>query len=116
MLVEPDPAADCTAQLRPLAPRAARFVHIMVPHRASNVGLLPLRKPNPIAGRRTRHRGACGFSEIIRCASSGIGNGILATRSLQHYLGHKNIQHTVRYSELSPERFRDFWKDQGTFG
>jgi hypothetical protein len=23
----------------------------------------------------------------------------------------KNIQHTVRYSELSPERFRDFWKD-----
>jgi type 1 fimbriae regulatory protein FimE len=33
------------------------------------------------------------------------------TRSLQHYLGHKNIQHTVRYSELSPERFRDFWKD-----
>jgi site-specific recombinase XerD len=33
------------------------------------------------------------------------------TRSLQHYLGHKNIQHTVRYSELPPERFRDFWKD-----
>jgi len=33
------------------------------------------------------------------------------TRSLQHYLGHKNIQHTVRYSELTPERFRDFWKD-----
>ena len=32
------------------------------------------------------------------------------TRSLQHYLGHKNIQHTVRYSELSQERFRDFWK------
>ena len=33
------------------------------------------------------------------------------TRALQHYLGHKNIQHTVRYTELSPERFRDFWKD-----
>jgi hypothetical protein len=33
------------------------------------------------------------------------------TRSLQHYLGHKNIQHTVRYSELSPDRFREFWKD-----
>jgi hypothetical protein len=27
------------------------------------------------------------------------------------YLGHKNIQHTVRYTELTPERFRDFWKD-----
>jgi site-specific recombinase XerD len=30
---------------------------------------------------------------------------------LQYYLGHKNIQHTVRYTELSPQRFRDFWKD-----
>jgi site-specific recombinase XerD len=30
---------------------------------------------------------------------------------VQHYLGHKNIQHTVRYTELTPERFRDFWKD-----
>jgi hypothetical protein len=28
-----------------------------------------------------------------------------------YYLGHKNIQHTVRYTELSPARFRDFWKD-----
>jgi type 1 fimbriae regulatory protein FimB/type 1 fimbriae regulatory protein FimE len=33
------------------------------------------------------------------------------TRALQAWLGHKNIQHTVRYTELSPERFRDFWKD-----
>jgi hypothetical protein len=24
--------------------------------------------------------------------------------------GHKNIQHTVRYTELAPDRFRDFWK------
>jgi len=33
------------------------------------------------------------------------------TRALQAWLGHKNIQHTVRYTELSPARFRDFWKD-----
>jgi integrase len=33
------------------------------------------------------------------------------TRSLQAYLGHKNIQHTVRYSEMSPMRFKDFWRD-----
>ena len=32
------------------------------------------------------------------------------TRALQAYLGHKNIQHTVRYTELAPGRFRDFWK------
>jgi site-specific recombinase XerD len=32
------------------------------------------------------------------------------TRALQAYLGHRNIQHTVRYTELSPMRFRDFWR------
>jgi len=33
------------------------------------------------------------------------------TRAIQQYLGHRNITHTVRYTELSPERFRGFWKD-----
>ena len=33
------------------------------------------------------------------------------TRAIQAYLGHKNIQHTVRYTELSPGRFKDFWQD-----
>jgi integrase len=32
------------------------------------------------------------------------------TRSLQAYLGHRNIQHTVRYSELAPDRFKDFFR------
>jgi type 1 fimbriae regulatory protein FimB/type 1 fimbriae regulatory protein FimE len=33
------------------------------------------------------------------------------TRAIQHYLGHKNITHTVRYTELSADRFKDFWQD-----
>ena len=33
------------------------------------------------------------------------------TRAIQHYLGHKNIQHTVRYTELAANRFNDFWQD-----
>ena len=33
------------------------------------------------------------------------------TRSIQDYLGHKDIRHTVRYTELSPKPFRDFWRD-----
>jgi len=28
----------------------------------------------------------------------------------QAYLGHRNIQHTVRYTELSPMRFKNFWR------
>jgi type 1 fimbriae regulatory protein FimB/type 1 fimbriae regulatory protein FimE len=33
------------------------------------------------------------------------------TRSVQHYLGHRNIQHTVRYTEMAPDRFKTFWRD-----
>ncbi len=46
-------------------------------------------------------RHACGFA---------LANKGHDTRSLQAYLGHKNIQHTVRYTELSPTRFKDFWR------
>jgi type 1 fimbriae regulatory protein FimE len=33
------------------------------------------------------------------------------TRAIQSYLGHANIKNTVIYTELSPSRFKDFWKD-----
>ena len=32
----------------------------------------------------------------------------LGPRALQAYLGHKKIQHTVRCTELAPDRFKDF--------
>ena len=47
-------------------------------------------------------RHACGF----KLANDGVD-----TRALQAYLGHKSIQHTVRYTELAPTRFKGFWKD-----
>ena len=37
--------------------------------------------------------------------------GFHRQRALQHYLGHKNIHHTVRYTEMAPDRFKDFWRD-----
>jgi site-specific recombinase XerD len=47
-------------------------------------------------------RHSCGFA---------LANKGHDTRALQAYLGHRNIQHTVRYTELSPTRFKDFWRD-----
>ena len=46
-------------------------------------------------------RHACGYA---------LANRGHDTRALQAYLGHRNIQHTVRYTELSPTRFKDFWR------
>jgi site-specific recombinase XerD len=33
------------------------------------------------------------------------------TRSLAHYLGHRNLQSTARYTALALDRFAKFWKD-----
>jgi len=33
------------------------------------------------------------------------------TRAFQHYLGHRSIASTVRYTALAPDRFKGFWKD-----
>jgi site-specific recombinase XerD len=33
------------------------------------------------------------------------------TRSLQHYLGHRNIQSTVIYTQLNSNRFNGWWND-----
>ena len=40
-----------------------------------------------------------------------LANAGIDTRSIQNYMGHKNITHTVRYTELSPDRFKNFWND-----
>jgi type 1 fimbriae regulatory protein FimB len=46
-------------------------------------------------------RHACGFA----LADQGID-----TRLLQDYLGHRNIQHTVRYTATNPARFEKLWR------
>jgi len=46
-------------------------------------------------------RHACGYA---------LANAGHDTRAIQDWLGHRSIQHTVRYTELSPTRFKDFWR------
>jgi type 1 fimbriae regulatory protein FimB/type 1 fimbriae regulatory protein FimE len=55
--------------------------------------------PFPAHPHMLRH--ACGFK---------LANDGHDTRALQAWLGHRSIQHTVRYSELAPDRFREFWR------
>jgi site-specific recombinase XerD len=47
-------------------------------------------------------RHACGF----KLANEGVD-----TRTIQAYLGHRSIQHTARYTELAPTRFKSLFRD-----
>jgi len=46
-------------------------------------------------------RHACGFALADQGAD---------TRLIQDYLGHRNIQHTVRYTATNPARFERLWR------
>jgi type 1 fimbriae regulatory protein FimB/type 1 fimbriae regulatory protein FimE len=72
-----------------------RTVHYVVAETAKAAGI-----EFPVHPHMLRH--ATGFY---------LANAGQDTRAIQLYLGHKNIQHTVRYTELAAGRFKDFWKD-----
>jgi type 1 fimbriae regulatory protein FimE len=54
----------------------------------------------PVHPHMLRH--ACGYK---------LANDGQDTRAIQLYLGHRNIQHTVRYTLLRADRFKHFWTD-----
>lgn len=77
-------AAMTSANVRKIVARAGRLAHL----------------PFPVHPHMLRH--ACGY----KLANEGHD-----TRAIQHYLGHRNIMHTVRYTELASDRFKGFWTD-----
>lgn len=77
------------------APLSTRTVRHLVARAGLLAGLSA-----PVHPHQLRH--ACGYY----LAAKGHD-----TRAIQDYLGHKNIHHTVRYTQMSPQRFESFWKD-----
>lgn len=74
---------------KPLGPGAIEKII----QRAAGVANLPI-KVHP---HMLRH--SCGYH---------LANQGADTRAIQDYLGHRSIQHTVRYTELASDRFRSF--------
>jgi type 1 fimbriae regulatory protein FimB len=62
---------------------------------AANMAKLPFGVHAPML----RH--ACGYA---------MANAGHDTRLIQDWLGHRAIQHTARYTELSPTRLKDVWR------
>jgi type 1 fimbriae regulatory protein FimE len=56
--------------------------------------------PFPVHPHMLRH------STGYKLANDGHDN-----RSLAHYLGHRNLQSTARYTALAEGRFAQFWRD-----
>lgn len=54
--------------------------------------------PFPIHAHMLRH--ACGYY---------LANRGIDTRTIQDYMGHRNIQNTERYTQLAPNKFKGLW-------
>lgn len=77
------------------SPLTARAIHNIIFRAGKEAGF-----DFPCHPHMLRH--ACGYA----LANKGVD-----TRSLQSYMGHRNINNTVIYTELSPARFKNFWQD-----
>jgi type 1 fimbriae regulatory protein FimB/type 1 fimbriae regulatory protein FimE len=90
-----DPESPYVLVTERRAPMTDSNVRKMIARAGREAGL-----PFPAHPHMLRH--ACGYK---------LANDGHDMRSIQHYLGHRNITHTVRYTELSSERFKSFWDD-----
>ncbi len=75
-------------------PLSRKTVFVLIRKYGDVVGL-----PLPVHPHMLRH--ACGFALADQGAD---------TRLIQDYLGHRNIQHTVRYTAANPARFEKLWR------
>jgi integrase len=84
------PHVFCSERGGPMAPKSFCNLIMRLGTRAA--------MPFPIHPHMLRH--GCGFA---------LANAGHDTRAIQAWMGHRNIQHTVRYTELAPDRFKNFW-------
>jgi site-specific recombinase XerD len=97
--------------LRRLQRETAQGVHVFVSERLAPLSVAGYQRMVARAG------DAAGFGFLVHSHmlrhSCGfkLANDGQDTRAIQHYLGHRSIASTVRYTALAPDRFKGFWKD-----
>ena len=48
---------------------------------------------------------------LVEAFERQLANEGRPTQVIQQWLGHRNIQHTLRYAELSPAVFEGLWEE-----
>ena len=92
-------------------PEGARTQYVFVSERLAPLSVAGYQRMVARAGE------AAGFPFLIHshmlrhCCGYKLANDGRDTRAIQHYLGHRSIASTVRYTALGADRFKGFWKD-----
>ncbi len=91
--------------------RESESAYVLVTERGGPMTASNVRKVIVRAGREARLPFPVHPHMLRHATGYKLANDGHDTRAIQHYMGHKNIQHTVRYTEMAPDRFKGFWKD-----
>ena len=97
--------------LRRLQRETAQGVHVFVSERLAPLSVAGYQRMVARAGEAAKF-GFLVHSHMLRHSCGyKLANDGQDTRAIQHYLGHRSIASTVRYTALAPDRFKGFWKD-----
>ncbi|RZQ51225.1 integrase, partial [Pseudoalteromonas phenolica] len=102
-------AGDEIRALRKLRRDYPSTQYIFITERLSPITTSTVRKMVKRAGEKAELSFPIHHHMLRHSAGYKFANDQQDTRAIQHYMGHKNIQHTVRYTELATNRFDNFW-------
>jgi len=97
--------------LRQLRRSYAESPFLFVTERGGPITEATVRKLVARAGRDAQIELAVHPHMLRHATGFYLANKGVDTRTIQAYLGHRNIMHTVRYTQLAPGRFRSLWLD-----
>lgn len=97
--------------LRRLQREDASAVYVFVSERKAPLTPHTVRKIVARAGRQAGIEFPIHPHMLRHATGYKLANDGQDTRAIQQYLGHRNIQHTTRYTDMAPNRFKNFWRD-----
>ena len=97
--------------LRKLKRDAVDSPHVFITERKCPITTSTFRKLLARAGKNAKLKISVHPHMLRHSTGYKLANEGVDTRSIQQYLGHRNIQHTTKYTEISPDKFNEFWHD-----
>jgi site-specific recombinase XerD len=102
---------DELAGLKRLQREGGKSAYVFVNERGQPFGRMGIARMIERAGEAARLTFPVHVHMLRHSTGYALANRGMDTRRLQHFLGHASITNTTRYTAMSPEPFKDVWRD-----
>jgi site-specific recombinase XerD len=109
--LERDELAGLKALQRDYAKRGIKSAYVFVNERGQPFGRMGIGRMIERAGEAAKLPFPVHVHMLRHSTGYALAGKGMDTRRLQHFLGHASITNTVRYTAMSPEPFKDVWRD-----